>query len=202
MRLLSSYTLVLATLTATLTACGTDTTPGAATTADVTPTDAANGGDSAAGADSGSAVDSGAAVDSGTAQDTTSATADSSQGSDAGASAGPSWAEVHKKIIVDKGCSGGYCHGGSAGSLSLSGDAAKDHAALLAGSSKGKDAGTCASVQFVVPGKPAESLLWLKVDAHTTHGCGNKMPPSSQDDGLPQAESDLIKAWITAGAKP
>ncbi len=187
---IATYSLILAALAVTLAACGSETAPIGSTTVDATGTDVSASADSAA-------VDSGAA-----GQDATAATTDSAQGSDAGTAAEPTWAEVHKKIIVGKGCSGGYCHGGSAGSLSLSGDATKDHAALLAGSSKGTDAGTCASVQFVVPGKPAQSLLWLKVDANAAHGCGTKMPQSNENAGLPQAESDLIKAWITAGAKP
>jgi hypothetical protein len=51
----------------------------------------------------------------------------------------------------------------------------------------------------IVPGSPATSLLFKKVDLTDPAPCGSKMPL-----GLPplsQANIDLIGAWITAGAQ-
>ena len=142
------------------------------------------------------AADAAAATDAG-GQDVGTADAGAA---DAGASA-PTWATVHAAIIVKNSCAGGYCHGGGSGSLKLTGDATKDHAALLGGAAGTKDKATCAKSTYVVPGKPGESLLWLKVDKKAAHGCGGKMPPGSTDAGLSEADSDLVKAWIAAGAK-
>ncbi len=108
------------------------------------------------------------------------------------------WATVHAQIIKPT-CAGGYCHGGGSGSLKLTGDAKADHAALTGGTAGSQDAASCGASAYVVPGKPDQSLLWLKVDAKASHGCGKKMP--SGKDGLDAKLSGLIKDWITAGAK-
>lgn len=51
----------------------------------------------------------------------------------------------------------------------------------------------------VVPGQPDQSIMYLKVSLDDPAPCGSKMPL-----GLPpisQAQDDMIKAWITAGAR-
>lgn len=51
----------------------------------------------------------------------------------------------------------------------------------------------------VVPGQPAQSIMYLKVSLDDPAPCGSKMPL-----GLPpisRAQDDMIKAWITAGAR-
>lgn len=50
----------------------------------------------------------------------------------------------------------------------------------------------------VVPGMPAASLLHLKVSLDAPAPCGDKMPQGGPP--LPQAEIDLIDAWILGGA--
>ena len=50
--------------------------------------------------------------------------------------------------------------------------------------------------QRVVPGKPDESLLYLKLDIKAP--CGNQMPVGGE---LPQKAKDRVKAWIEMGAK-
>ena len=57
---------------------------------------------------------------------------------------------------------------------------------------------SCASQNYVVPGKPEQSFIWLKTTKGQNHGCGNKMPPASK--GLSDEMSDMLKAWISAGA--
>ena len=71
------------------------------------------------------------------------------------------------------------CHSGPEpkGGLDLS-----QHAQALAGGNKGVD---------LVPGKPAESLLWEFV-------AKNKMPPKKP---LSASEKTLLEQWIAAGAR-
>ena len=172
--------------------------------ADDATVDAGQGADSAAADDSATTdigqTDAGAA-DAGAAD----AGAADAGAADAGTTdadvAAPTWATVHAEIIVKNSCAGGYCHGGGAGSLKLTGDAAKDHAALLSGAAGSNNKAMCAKSAYVVPNKPEESLLWLKIDKSASHGCGGKMPPSSGAGGLSKADSDLLKTWIAAGAQ-
>ncbi len=112
---------------------------------------------------------------------------------------GTAWAQLHAKVIKPT-CAGGYCHGGGAGSMKLTGDAAADFTTLTTGKAGNKDAAKCAAQLYVVAGKPAQSLLWLKVDSTAVHGCGDHMPAKS--GGLSAAQSELVKAWIAGGAKP
>jgi len=51
----------------------------------------------------------------------------------------------------------------------------------------------------VVPGQPADSVMYLKVSLHDPAPCGNKMPDNLP--ALPEDEADGIEAWISAGAK-
>lgn len=59
-----------------------------------------------------------------------------------------------------------------------------------------------AQLARVQPGRPAESILWLKIDDHAC-GCGRfrAMPPGA--DGLRSFPQDFctIESWIRAGAR-
>jgi hypothetical protein len=50
----------------------------------------------------------------------------------------------------------------------------------------------------VAPGMPDGSIMYLKASDEDPAPCGAKMPFGS--NGLPSAQSDEVKAWITAGA--
>ncbi|MCO4762391.1 MAG: hypothetical protein KC502_12850 [Myxococcales bacterium] len=108
------------------------------------------------------------------------------------------WANVHSKIIKPM-CAGGYCHGGGSGSLKLTGDAKADFTMVRTKMAGNQEASKCTELTLVFPGKPEKSLLWLKTTKGQAHGCGKKMPKGS--DGLSASDSNLIKDWITAGAK-
>ncbi|HMJ16572.1 MAG TPA: hypothetical protein VK524_34395, partial [Polyangiaceae bacterium] len=78
----------------------------------------------------------------------------------------------------------------------------------------GKASAAAPGIQLVVPGKPEESFLMMKLDGCleqvksecegttsriTEHPCGSAMPEGSQM--LPKAERDAIRAWIKQGAQ-
>lgn len=163
---------------------GTDVSPDATTGSDTAQSDTAQT-DTTGGADTITAADAGDEPDTAT-------------GGDAGGT-GVSFATVYTKVIQDKGCSAGYCHGGGAGEMLLT-DQATAYKSLV-----GPDAKTagCGKTKRVVPGKPDDSMLWLRVRPIALDGakpCADKMPQSS--DGLPQDLADLVKQWIVDGALP
>jgi len=175
-------------LAAALAACGTDEGGGGTNDAavlDATGNDGATATDTGGGDDAGdttSATDTANADDATNAEDGTS-TADVDQG--------PTFHAVWTDVFVAQGCSGKYCHGG----------VWPDEDAAYADVMKSKTAvAKCTSKTMVVPGKPEQSLLWLKCDAAAVHGCGDKMPAGSPK-GLPADLSKLLKDWIAAGAK-
>ena len=90
-----------------------------------------------------------------------------------------------------------FCHPGETGTPKNTdfGDMTKLHALLLA-PSKYIGAG-CAIKTLVVPGKPMESLLYVKVAGMPPTGCGERMPKGMKPD---QWNIDVIKNWIMAGA--
>jgi len=99
-----------------------------------------------------------------------------------------SFARVYSEILVSAGCTNGYCHGTSAGDLSMrTVDVA--YQALVRGAG-------CGDGIRVWPGNPTESLIWQKV-APNVAVCGNKMPPNG---ALTSAQLELLAAWIAAGA--
>jgi hypothetical protein len=90
-----------------------------------------------------------------------------------------------------------FCHPGETGAAKNTdfGDMAKLRALLLAES---KYIGaTCPIKILVVPGKPLESLLYIKVAGKPPAGCGDQMPKGKTPD---QWNTDVIKNWIMAGA--
>ena len=90
-----------------------------------------------------------------------------------------------------------FCHPGEMAVAKNTdfGDMSKLHALLLAES---KYIGAaCPTKILVVPGKPLESLLYIKVAGTPPAGCGEKMPKGMKSD---QWNIDVIKNWIMAGA--
>ncbi|MDB4930797.1 MAG: hypothetical protein JWM10_3281 [Myxococcaceae bacterium] len=110
----------------------------------------------------------------------------------------PSWARV--QAIFAPRCNFAPCHGGVAGSLTLTGPGA--YAALV-----GAPSFQVARVARVAPGDPAGSYLMLKLEgqmasvtecAATPRTCGVSMPQG--EAALPAAELAVVRAWIAAGA--
>jgi hypothetical protein len=110
---------------------------------------------------------------------------------------------IYTNTFVRVGCNGGsLCHGGVVGMLQMN---SKDQAysALVGVAAMGtnpmmgkgadcKDSG----LKRVVPGKPDESLLMLKVERRQP--CGDPMPASGP---LAADKVQEIRDWITNGAK-
>lgn len=108
------------------------------------------------------------------------------------------FAAVHQ-ILVDQGCTAGYCHGGGQGGLLMT-DAATSYMNLV-----DVDATTaiCDLEKRVVPGDPESSIMWrrarpLAMDMGMP--CADKMPQGSE--GLPDAEAQIVFDWISGGALP
>lgn len=110
--------------------------------------------------------------------------------------AAPSFTEVYETVLVPYGCTAGYCHGDSAGGLTLT-DEATSYASLVEVEAT---AVGCETTR-VVPGAPDQSALWQRVRPAALDGgqaCGDKMPKNSM--GLPDADAALVRAWIEGGA--
>ena len=68
-----------------------------------------------------------------------------------------------------------------------------------------RESSTAKGVKLVVPGVPAKSFLYAKIngdegdfnDMCTVPGCGETMPPGSK---IPSAQRDTLSQWITEGA--
>jgi hypothetical protein len=112
----------------------------------------------------------------------------------------PDWARV--QAIFAPRCSFMACHGGLAGSLTLTGP--DGYAALVRAPSF-----QVPRVARVVPGDPAGSYLMIKLEgrmssvaecAATPRTCGEAMPQG--EAALPAAELAVVRAWIAAGAPP
>jgi hypothetical protein len=108
------------------------------------------------------------------------------------------FAEVHQ-LLVDQGCTAGYCHGANANGLTMT-DAATAYMNLV-----GVDAtdAVCGLTKRVVPGEPDQSIMWMRVRPAALDGgmpCAIKMPDGS--DGLTEADAQIIYDWIAGGALP
>lgn len=105
---------------------------------------------------------------------------------------GPSYAATVAPIVATY-CVGCHLDGGALGGLSLDAGAS----AIV-----NVPAGELASMDYVEPGDPSRSYLWLKLtDAHTAAGgSGTAMPQAGGP--LTPAELDTIEAWILGGAEP
>jgi hypothetical protein len=77
-------------------------------------------------------------------------------------------------------------------------DAVPTHTRLVGGASP-----TAAGIAWIEPGDPERSYLYLKIsDGHrAAGGAGDRMPPPSvRGSLLPEADRELVRAWIAAGA--
>jgi hypothetical protein len=62
----------------------------------------------------------------------------------------------------------------------------------------------CQFKRLVVPGKPMESLLYLKLQTPPPPNCGMRMPLPVENAAprpAPAAEIEVIRSWIAAGAR-
>jgi hypothetical protein len=105
-----------------------------------------------------------------------------------------SFAQVEAAVFEPAGCTGGYCHGASAGDLSWSYAELVGAAATQPG---------CGLTERVVAGDPEASILWQRVRPleEQTESCGAAMPMG----GLPpltEEQAQLVYDWIAGGAAP
>jgi hypothetical protein len=109
------------------------------------------------------------------------------------------FSEIYSQIFPQqtKGqCS--FCHGlppneKSNGLLSTGGDRGAAYQALV---NQTSTSAKCGGKSYVIPGRPDESLLLLKL---TTPGCGDRMPLGG--DPLTSAQLEMVRSWIAAGAQ-
>lgn len=181
--------LIIAVLTAAVTACGDDTE--------------GNGGDVGLSDDAGARIDAGdVSSDAGPSEDATAdvyedaakdvseddadASPDGSEGSgDAGEELDHQ--TVLETLSTNYGCSSGYCHGGGSAPDIWGYDKLVDAASECDGSSR------------VIPGDPESSLLWQKISPQVDASdvCGDKMPGT---EGISAEDSQMVYEWIAAGA--
>ncbi len=102
-----------------------------------------------------------------------------------GASFGPNFSEIQAGLFTPS-CSG--CHGGGNPSGGLNLEAANSYANLV-----GIDSTAAAGTQRVNAGNPDMSYLIQRLEGTS----GALMPPSGM---IPQADIDMVREWITAGA--
>jgi hypothetical protein len=115
--------------------------------------------------------------------------------------AAPLFSELNRDVLAKR-CTFA-CHSGgefAAAGLDMSGDT---HSALLQGPPIDP---TCAALGLarIVPGKPDESLLYLKIVAKTRGSqppCGESMPSGANKAALSEDEVAAVRAWIEAGAR-
>jgi uncharacterized membrane protein len=111
----------------------------------------------------------------------------------------PTFTNVYATVLSQR-CA--LCHaeagaiGITQGTLDLGGQAVA-YASLVGVAASGS---SCAGHgSRVVPGQPSASLLYLKISLALPAPCGAKMP--FEEPSLTRAETDLVAAWITAGAR-
>ncbi|MCA9683377.1 MAG: hypothetical protein KC457_14355 [Myxococcales bacterium] len=131
-----------------------------------------------------------------TTTDTTDATTDTTDTTDT--TGGGEFSPVYQ-LLVEQGCTAGYCHGAGQGGLFMTSEA-EAYMNLV-----DVDATTpvCDLQKRVVPGMPDESIMWMRVRPAALDmdpPCAPKMPQGSM--GLGDAEAQIINDWITGGALP
>jgi hypothetical protein len=101
---------------------------------------------------------------------------------------------VTTDVVNELNCGGPFCHSTIAGGFTLSKDKTTMHSTFLEGSGH---AAECmdSGIDYVVPGDPDASLLYLKL---TNPPCGKLMPDGKV---LDPSAIDSVRAWIEAGAK-
>ncbi|MCH9684652.1 MAG: hypothetical protein K0V04_24670 [Deltaproteobacteria bacterium] len=108
----------------------------------------------------------------------------------------PTFRDVQQLVFTPK-CSQASCHSVQfhAGDLILEEGMAYEQ---LLGAVSNQAAADEGLVQIAV-GEPEDSFLWIKLDRELEARHGAVMPLGS-NDGLPDADLDLIRRWIAAGA--
>lgn len=110
---------------------------------------------------------------------------------------------VYNDVIAGSGCAGSpLCHAGEAGKLTMK-DRDSTYKALvdvkaIGQNEAGRSGPNCADtgLKRVVPGKPDDSLLVMKLEA--TQPCGDQMPIGNK---LSDERISQVRAWIEKGAK-
>ena len=102
-----------------------------------------------------------------------------------------------QKQVFNVSCSSDSCHSsvGQAGNLVL--DEGKSYSNLV-NDTPSNPVGKADGMMRVMPGRPDMSLLYAKVTSNLQSGMGVSMPYSAAL--LPTETTDIIKAWIEAGA--
>ena len=166
----------------------------------------AGAGSMAAGAGAGAA---GVAGRGGSTGGASGASAMGAAGRAGGAPGGPpTFTRVWNEVLVAKGCAGEFCHGGAQGGLSLD-NKLDAYVNLFEKPAAGPACGTSGKVR-VKAGDPLQSLLLQKM-AGPTAPCGELMPIGTKFEPnciameasvcTTQRELQLVRDWITAGAK-
>lgn len=113
-----------------------------------------------------------------------------------GAGVEPTFDEVFETILAPLQCANGYCHGSGAGQLQL-GDAEQSYAALIDASAS---LAACDRTMLVVPGDPAASILYARLDPAGADAVDCFVPMPQDADPPSDSELDLVRRWIEAGA--
>ncbi|MBT3216191.1 MAG: T9SS type A sorting domain-containing protein [Candidatus Marinimicrobia bacterium] len=99
-------------------------------------------------------------------------------------------------IFSSAGCLSGYCHGsgGSSGGLTIGSDATTVYSNIVGVAS------SCNNLNYIEPGDPNTSHLYLKCT--TSYSCGgNRMPRNNQSYFTTNAnELETMRVWIEEGA--
>ncbi len=122
-------------------------------------------------------------------------------GGDSGsASSSPTWTRVYNEVIAANACNSLFCHAGAlAGSLNLSPTQDDAYTALFNTAAAGDKCKGKTTMKRVTPGKPDQSLLYNKLSGKPPV-CGLGMPPKPYTPAT-QAQINLVRDWIAAGAK-
>jgi hypothetical protein len=124
-----------------------------------------------------------------------------------GAGTAPTFTRVWSEVLQRKGCAGEFCHGSAMGGLSMD-NQADAYANLVGKPAAGSACGTSGRTR-VVAGDAAGSLLLDKI-SNPMPACGEVMPLGTKFEPnclvpdpsvcTTQAEVQLVRDWITAGA--
>ena len=106
--------------------------------------------------------------------------------------ASPAFAADVVEIFVRRGCAAGSCHGGGAGSLTLTSNAGSSHGQLV-----GVESPVSGEIR-VVANNSANSYLVKKLEGTQGNGNGQRMPLNSA--ALDNIDLTNIKNWINTGA--
>jgi hypothetical protein len=104
----------------------------------------------------------------------------------------PAFAADIVEIFVRRGCTASSCHGGGAGSLTLTTNASSNHGQLV-----GVESPVSGEIR-VIANDAANSYLVKKLEGTQGSGNGQRMPNNSS--ALDNTDLTNIKNWINTGA--